>query len=192
MKNDSAILLIEFQKTWTEKGIFKSIIKNELKRQNTLENTKKLIDKARSNNIKIIQAPLILDKSDKKKYKKTPLPARLFNRFTKGTWKAEFTEGIYNKDSDILVIGRYGFDACKGSNLEELLKLYQVKKVYICGFTTDHCVKETMTSLINKGFDCVMVSNCTATRNIKLQRKIENNFTVITSQELIKTILPNE
>lgn len=186
MKNNSAILLIEFQKTWTEKGIFKNIIKKELKRQNTLENTKSLITKAISNNIKIIQAPLILDKSDREKYKKTPFPARLFNRFTKGTWKAEFTEGMYNKESDILVTGRYSFDACKGSNLEKLLQLHQIKKVYVCGFTTDHCVKETMISLIDKGYDCIMVSNCTATRNIKLQREIEKKFTIITSQELIK------
>lgn len=192
MKNDSAILLIEFQKTWTEKGIFKNIIKKELKRQNTLENAKTLINKARTNNIKIIQAPLILDKSNKEKYKKTPFPARLFNRFTKGTWKAEFTDGIYNEQSDILVTGRYGFDAYKGSNLETVLKQHQIKKVYICGFTTDHCVKETMNSLIHKGIDCIMVSNCTATRNIKTQKKIEHIFTTITSQELIKNILLNK
>ena len=182
-KDNTAILLIEFQKTWTEKGIFHKIIKKEYTLRNVLNNTKDLILEARKNEVKVIQAPLILDKADKAKYKKTPFPARLLKRFTKGTWKADFTDGIYEK-SDIVVQGRYGFDACEGSDLEELLKQNEIKTVFVCGFTTDHCVKETMNSLIDKGFDCILVSDCTATKNNKLQKKIEKEFAIITSKQL--------
>lgn len=56
----------------------------------------------------------------------------------------------------------------------------------MAGFTTDHCVKETMNSLIEKGFECIMVSDCTATKNNKLQKKIENEFTIIRSENLIE------
>ena len=104
-------MLIEFQKTWTEKGIFHKIIKKEYTQRNVLSNTKQLISGARKQGVKVIQAPLILDKADKERYKKTPFPARLLKRFTKGTRKAEFTDGIYEK-TDILVQGRCGFDAC--------------------------------------------------------------------------------
>ena len=185
-KDNTAILLIEFQKTWTEKGIFRKILKKEYEQRNVLSNTKKLISEARKEGITVIQAPLILDKTDKN-YKKTPFPARLLKRFTKGTWKAEFTDGIYEK-SDIVVQGRCGFDACEGSDLEQLLKQNVIKTVFVCGFTTDHCVKETMNSLIGKGFNCIMVSDCTATKNNKLQKKIENEFTIITSEQLIDKI----
>lgn len=58
----------------------------------------------------------------------------------------------------------------------------------MAGFTTDHCVKETMNSLSDKGFDCIMISDCTATKNNKLQKKIENEFTIITSKQLIDKI----
>ena len=170
----SAILLIEFQKTWTKQGFFRWLIKKEYESRNVLNNTIKLVKEARNKGVKIIQAPLILDKNDKN-YKKTPFPARLLNRFTKGTWKAEFTDGICEK-SDNVIQGRYAFDASKGSNLEELLKQNKIEKVFICGFTTSHCVKETMNSLIKKGFDCVMVSDCTADMNPKLQEKIEKGF----------------
>jgi len=183
-KNNAAILLIEFQKTWTEKGIFYKIIKKEYLSRNVLENTKELISSARKNGVKIIQAPLILDKADKERYKKTPFPARLLKRFTKGTWKAEFTDGIYEK-TDIVVTGRCGFDACEGSNLEKLLKENGIENLYVCGFTTDHCVKETMNSLISKGFNCIMVSDCIATKNNKLQREIEAEFETILSREVI-------
>ena len=182
-KEHTAILLIEFQKTWTDKGIFKWIIKSEYESRNVLSNTQHLIANARKEGIQVIQAPLILDKNDEN-FKKTPFPARLLKRFTTGTWKAEFTDGIYEK-SDILVKGRCGFDACEGSDLEQLLELNNIKTVFICGFTTDHCVKETMISLIEKGFNCVLVSDCTATKNKKLQKKIEKEFTVISSKCLI-------
>ncbi len=185
-KENTAILLIEFQKTWTEKGIFRKIIKKEYEQRNVLSNTKKIVSEARKEGIIVIQAPLILDKKDKN-YKKTPFPARLLKRFTKGTWKAEFTDGIY-EETDIVVQGRCGFDACESSDLEQLLKQNDIKTIFVCGFTTDHCVKETMNSLIEKGFNCIMVSDCTATKNNKLQKKIENEFTIITSKQLIEKI----
>ncbi|NOX84978.1 MAG: cysteine hydrolase family protein [Chlorobi bacterium] len=183
----TAILLIEFQKTWTEKGIFYKMIRKELTKRNVLINTKEVVSAGRKQGVKVIQAPLILDKTDKERYKKTPFPARLLKRFTKGTWKAEFTDGIY-ESSDLVVKGRYGFDACEGSDLEQLLKENGIENVFVCGFTTDHCVKETMNSLTDKGFHCVLVSGCTATRNFKLQKKIENEFETISSEKLIKEI----
>lgn len=185
-KENIAILLIEFQKTWTEKGIFYKIIKKEFEGRNVLNNSKNIVSEARKEGITVIQAPLILDKASKN-YKKTPFPARLLRCFTKGTWKAEFTNGIYKK-TDIVIRGRYGFDACKGSNLEQQLKQNTIKTIFICGFTTDHCVKETINSLTNKGYECIMVSDCTATKNSKLQKKIEKEFTIITSENLIKKL----
>ena len=185
-KEKTAILLIEFQKTWTEKGIFRRIIKKEYEGRKVLSNTKNLISEARKQDMIVIQAPLILDKKDKN-YNKTPFPARLLRRFTKGTWKAEFTDGIY-EPTDFVIEGRYGFDATEGSNLEEVLREQNIKTVFVAGFTTDHCVKETMDSLIEKGFECIMLSDCTATKNNKLQKKIENEFAIITTEALIEKL----
>lgn len=186
-KNNTAILLIEFQKTWTEKGIFYKLIKKEYLSRNVLGNTKQLISDARQKGVKIIQAPLILDKSDKEKYNKTPFPARLLKRFTVNTWKAEFTDGIYEK-TDIVVNGRCSFDACEGSDLEQHLLENNINNVYVCGFTTDHCVKETMNSLISKGFNCIMVSDCTATKSNKLQNKIETEFVTALSNNVLSDL----
>ena len=107
----------------------------------------------------------------------------MLKRFTTGTWKAEFTDGIYNT-TDIVIQGRYGFDACEGSDLEQILKENGIKNIYVCGFTTDHCVKETMISLTEKGFNSILVSDCTTTKNNKLQNKIEAEFETVLSHNI--------
>ena len=183
----SAILVVEFQKTWTEKSFFHKLIRKEYKSRNVYQNTKQLLEIARKNGLKIIQSPFILDKNDKEKYKTIPFPPKFFGQFTANTWRAEYTEGIFDA-TDIEVKGRTGFDNTKGSNLRDILKEHEIGKVYFIGFTTDHCVAETMETLVSDGYECILISDCTATRNSKLQKKIEDKFNHITSTQLVNEI----
>lgn len=183
----SAILVVEFQKTWTEKSFFHKLIKKEYESRKVYQNAKQLLGIARKSGLKIIQSPFILDKKDKEKYKKIPLPPKLFGQFTANTWRAEYTNGIFDK-SDIEVKGRTGFDNTKGSNLRNILKENKIEKIYFLGFTTDHCVAETMETLMSDGYECILISDCTATRNSKLQKKIEDKFYHITSTQLVDEI----
>ena len=183
----TAILVVEFQKTWTERSFFHGLIKKEYELKNVYQNTKQLLEVARKNGLKIIQSPFILDKNDKERYKKIPFLPKLFGQFTANTWRAEYTEGIFDK-SDIEVKGRTGFDNTKGSNLQNILKENKIEKIYFIGFTTDHCVAETMDTLLSNGYECILVSDCTATRNSKLQQKIENKYLSIESKQIIEKI----
>ncbi|MEW5815031.1 MAG: cysteine hydrolase [Spirochaetota bacterium] len=185
MKINTAVILIEFQKTWTEKGLFHWLIKKEYESRSVLKNTIDFTQNARKNGIQVIQAPLILDKEDRERYKKIPLLPKLFRRFTKGTWKAEFTEGVY-KETDTVVKGRCGFDVTECSDLEQILKEKGIKNLFFCGFTTDHCVEVTMKTLTVKGYNCILISDCTATRSNALQREVENRNKTMTSLEVIK------
>ena len=182
---NTAVVLIEFQKTWTEKGFLNWLIREEYKSRNVLDNTANLVRKARKFGFSVIQAPLILDKEDKDRYKKVPLFPRLLGGFTKGTWKEEFTEGIY-ENTDIVVKGRCSFDATECSNLEEILKQKGIKNILFCGFTTDVCVELTMKTLIAKGYNCILVSGCTAARNHAIQKEVENRNKTMTSLDVIK------
>jgi nicotinamidase-related amidase len=182
-----AILVIEFQKTWTERSFFHRLIKKEYESNNIYQNTKQLLEEARKSGLQIIQSPFILDKNDKENYKKIPFPPKLFGQFTVNTWRAEYTEGIFDK-SDIEVKGRTGFDNTKGSNLQDILKENKIEKIFFTGFTTDHCVAETMDTLLSDGYECILVSDCTATRNSKLQEEIENKYTSIKSRQIVEEI----
>jgi len=182
-----AILVVEFQKTWTQRSFFHKLIKKEYESRNVYQNTIKLLETARKNDLTIIQSPFILDKNDKEKYKKIPFLPKLFGQFTANTWRAEYTDGIFDK-SDFEVKGRTAFDNTIDSNLQDILKKNMIEKIYFIGFTTDHCVAQTMDTLISDGYECLLVSDCTAARNSRIQQKIENRYVSVTSKQLIEEL----
>lgn len=186
--SNKAILVVEFQKTWTERSFYYNLVKEEYESRNVYENTLNLLETARANDITVIQAPLILDKSDKKAYKKIPILPKIFRQFTANTWRAEFTDGILD-DTDLIVSGRTAFDATVDSNLIDLLKKNNIDKIYIVGFTTDHCVKDTINGLKSYGYDCILVSDCTAARSRKGQIKIESKYPNMKHTQVISQIL---
>ena len=171
-KSKSAIVLIEFQNQWTGKGLYHWLIKGQLTSRNVLSNTLTLVDEARKRGTKIIHAPLIIDPENKKGW----LAWLTFGKvFTKGTRKAEIMEGLL-KEGDILITGRYAFDAFVGSDLEQVIEDNDIEMLLICGFTTDQCVAKTMRTAIKKGINGYLVSNCTATMNGFFQWKTERKF----------------
>lgn len=168
----SAILLIEFQKQWTQKGLYNRLIKGQLNSRKVLENTKNFVDGARKRGIKIIHAPLIIDPKNKKGW----LAFLTFGKaFTKGTWKSEISDGFF-KEGDLIVKGRYAFDAFVGSDLETVLRENGMETVFVCGFTTDQCVARTINTMIKKKINAYLVSNCTATLNNFFQKRTEKKF----------------
>jgi nicotinamidase-related amidase len=183
----TAILVVEFQKTWTQRSFFHKLIKKEYESRNVYQNTIKFLAAARKNGLTIIQSPFILNKNDKEKYKKIPFLPKLFEQFTANTWRAEYTDGIFDK-SDFEVKGRTAFDNTIDSNLQEILQKNKIGIIYFIGFTTDHCVALTMDTLISDGYKCILVSDCTAARSSKIQQKIENRYVSVTSKQIIKEL----
>ncbi|MGD1843652.1 MAG: isochorismatase family protein [Thermonemataceae bacterium] len=180
---NTAIIVIEFQKTWTQKGNFLNrLIRKPLKKRQVISVTKRFLHLARQKDYTIIHTPLILDKSQKEQYKKMPLMPKLMGAFTANTWKAEFEEDI-KEDSDLVAVGRTGFDACEGSNLQELVKGYEY--LLIAGFLTDQCVEATLQTLQAKGYTCIMISDSTATISNGIQQKIEKRNPSMQTNELL-------
>ncbi len=185
--SQAAILVVEFQKTWTERSFFHRLIAREYESRNVLQNTKRLLEAARARGVAVIQSPFILDRNDRARYRSIPLLPKLLGQFTAGTWRAEYTEGIF-EESDLEVHGRTGFDNTEGSNLRPILEERGIRRIYFTGFTTDHCVAETMDTLLSDGYECILVSDCTATRNARIQEKVEATHRCITAAELIEEL----
>lgn len=179
-----AVVLIEFQKQWTERGFFNWLIRDQLEKRSVIDNVRCLVSKLREQGATVIHAPLVIDPGHKKGW----LPWLTWGRiFTKNTWKAELTPNIFQKD-DPIVQGRTSFDAFVNSDLEAILKKHGIRRILFCGFTTDQCVTKTMKTAKKKGYDCFLVSDCTATLNVYLQKGAEKRFKskVITSIALLR------
>ena len=188
MKIDEiAILVVEFQKTWTQDSFFHLLIKKEYTTRNIYEKSINLLSHAREHGVKIIQSPFIIDKNDKKVYKKIPFLPKLLGQFKANTWRAEYTDGIY-EDSDYEVKGRTAFDNTIDSNLIQILKDLKTKTIYIMGFTTDHCVAETIDSLLKLGYKVILIKDASATFKNRVQLKVENKYNIIDTSKLIAKI----
>src|SRR6266540_6974978 len=107
-KHKTAIVLVEFQKQWTERGLFNQLIKHQLVSRNVVRNTQRLVANAREKSITIIHAPLVVDLYNKKGW----LAYLTFGRiFTKDTWKAEIVPGLFVEGDPIAQRGYYNLAA---------------------------------------------------------------------------------
>ncbi|MBT3314714.1 MAG: cysteine hydrolase [Anaerolineae bacterium] len=188
--NESAIVLIEFQKEWTKKGLFYTLIKSQLEKRNAIQNTQSFVAEARKLGIKIIHAPLIVDPANKKGW----MAYLTFGKiFTKGTWRSEIVDGLYEEGDLIALRETYnykGFDAFHESMLEETLRENNIQTIFICGFATDQCPSLTLNTAEEKGFEPHLVTNCTATFGDFFQKRAERRHRerVLTAQNALKAI----
>ena len=186
-RNHIAILVVEFQKTWTQDSFFHQLIKREYLSREVYKRSIALLKSAREHHIDIIQSPFIIDKNSREQYKKIPFLPKFLGQFKANSWRAEYTEGIF-KEGDYEVQGRTAFDNTVDSNLVEILKELKSEVVYIMGFTTDHCVAETIDSLTQLGYEVVLIGDVTATFTHAKQLKMEERYETISSSELIEKI----
>ncbi|MDR2409957.1 MAG: cysteine hydrolase [Bacteroidales bacterium] len=184
--DNTVLVLNEFQNQWTKRGLYHWLIKRELKKRNVVDNTLELLKHWRSKNLMVIHAPIIQDPKNKKGFLAHISDAGFF---TKGTWKAEFTEGTY-VEGDIVLEGRYTFNVFEGSDFEDILNSMNVKTFLICGFTTSLCIKMTVEAAKKKGYDFIIINDCSATFTGWLQKLFDRKFkdNIVHSDEVIKEL----
>lgn len=157
----AAIVLLEFQNKWTEPpGLFHRLIKNDLATHNVMENVKKLLNTARSRDINVIHAPLVVDPKNKRGWYAHVTFGKMFR---KGSHAAKIDKRVYDPDYDHIVEGRTGFDGFLGSNLEQMLRRLDIQQVFMGGFASDQCVAKTHRTALKRGFDSYFVTDITAT-----------------------------
>ncbi len=104
---ESALILVEFQKQWTEPGLYHFLIRRQLQSRDVVQKTLRLVRESRDLGTRIVHVPLVIDPQNKR-----GLLAHLtFGQvFTLGSRKSELTSGTY-EEGDLVVKGRYAFDA---------------------------------------------------------------------------------
>ena len=186
-KNETAVVLVEFQKQWTEKGLFNRLIKHQLESRDVVKKTQRLVTKVREHGVTVIHAPLVVDPHRKKGW----LAYLTFGKiFTRDAWKAELSPGLFENGYLVAQRQHYNlraFDAFFKSGLEQILNDHGIKNMFLCGFATDQCPAKTLRTALRRGYDPYIVSDCTATFNGFLQKSTERKHSerTVTSQELL-------
>lgn len=181
---NDVIIMLEFQNQWTQPGLFNTLIKRELRRQDVVQNAIRLTGAARMRGVPILHAPLWVNPK-KLKGLYAHLTRGLF--FRKGSKKGEIDARVLD-DSDIIINGRTAFDAFTGSELDKVLSRYPNHKMLFCGFATDQCVLQTVTTAQECGYDAQLITDCSATFTKGIQNRTEKRLKgrVVTSDLLVK------
>lgn len=66
--------------------------------------------------------------------------------------------------ADTVIFEKTAFSALKEPKFEELLKSFNKKQIVVCGIETHVCVHQSVTDLINSGFEVFVVKDACASR----------------------------
>lgn len=104
----------------------------------------------------------ILPKSREERIKKRPICVR-------GTWDAKIVDEVKPTNKDHVVIKRRD-SAFQDTETEVWLNSLKVNTLIFCGIDTSICVETSLRDGFNKGYDIMLISDATASANIRHYR----------------------
>ena len=142
--SESALVLIDCQNTYTE-GVMKLVGVEQ-----ALENTKKLLDRARA-----ASRPIFHIMHDAGKGSPYDITENI----------GKIADIVAPKEGEPVVVKAYP-SSFENTNLQELIDATGTKKLILTGFMTHCCVNSTARAGFNKGYQITVVGNATATRDL--------------------------
>lgn len=85
--------------------------------------------------------------------------------------RGEYGHDIINELKPIFgepIVDKPGYGAFHQTDLAQILDARNIKRLYICGVTTEVCVHSTLREAIDRGYDCVLVSDACGSENADL------------------------
>jgi biuret amidohydrolase len=66
------------------------------------------------------------------------------------------------------IIDKPGYSAFHQTDLAQILNSHDIKRLLICGVTTEVCVHSTLREAIDRGYECVLISDACGSANVDL------------------------
>ncbi|MGB5867825.1 MAG: cysteine hydrolase family protein [Arcobacteraceae bacterium] len=147
-----ALIVIDLQNDYLPGGKMELVNTTEV-----LENTNKLIQYARTQKYKIYFIKHISTKNG----------ATFFLPHTKGV---ELSDKLDIQND--LVIEKNFPNSFRDTILENELQKENIQDLVICGAMTHMCIDTTVRAAFDLGYNCTLVSDCCATKDLKFKEKI--------------------
>jgi ureidoacrylate peracid hydrolase len=162
----TAVVLIEYQNDFTsEGGALHGAVGDVMESTGMLENTRALVDAARSAGATIVHAPITFAAGygELSQHPYGILKGVVDSTaFVKGEWGAEIVDSLAPQEGDVVVEGKRGLDTFATTNLDFILRARGITTIALGGFLTNCCVESTMRTGYEKGYKVITLSDCVA------------------------------
>jgi nicotinamidase-related amidase len=162
----TAVVLIEYQNDFTsDGGVLHGAVAEVMDQTGMLENTRRLVERARAAGATIVHAPITFAPGYGE------LSAHPYGilkgvvdstAFVKGGWGAQIVDALAPQTGDVIVEGKRGLDTFATTNLDFILRARGISTIALGGFLTNCCVESTMRSGYEKGYKVITLSDCVA------------------------------
>jgi len=179
--NESALLVIDVQKYFTERGFHAYIPSSKAVIVKINELIRFFNEKKR---------PVIYTKHINSKENAGMLNVFFDRLIEKNTKKSEFSDSLLIKDNSI-IIEKTQYNAFYKTELENILNKKNVKQIVITGFMTHLCCETTAREGFVRGFHVFFPVDCSASYNIKYHKatllNLSHGFaTLVLSEEILR------
>lgn len=197
MLQQSALLLVEFQKEWLNpEGKLAHLFQDKMQMEESVKNAVRITEAARMAGISIVHSGLSFSENYTELGKATEgLRAAIpkHKTFLCNTHGSEFAEPFVPQKNEFVVAGRTGASVFAGSNLDSYLRNNTITTLYIMGYAMHVCVESTIRAAHDLGYQVVLIADAsaafTAVQKQYVLEEIMHHFgKSISTQEFLKLI----
>lgn len=169
----TALLIIDMQRDFCAPKGFGEMLGNDISAtRDIIPNVKDMLDKAREMNMTVIHTreghrPDLSDcpKAKLKRSKKQGAGigdvGPMGRILVRGEYGHDIVDELYPIEGEIIV-DKPGKGAFYSTDLELILRTRNIESLIVCGVTTHVCVSTTIREANDRGFDCLLLSDCSA------------------------------
>ncbi|MBU2887349.1 cysteine hydrolase [Gilvimarinus agarilyticus] len=185
--SNTAVVVIDMQRDFlADEGYFASLGENIDHLRQAIEPAQRVLQAARQEPFLIIHTreshrPELLDLQDNKRRKalrqNSPVGSEgpLGRLLVRGEDGCDFYPGFAPHAGEI-VVDKPGNSAFYATDFEHILRLKGIRNLILLGVTTDVCVSSTMRDANDRGYDCLLLSDCCGAANETLHQHTLNSL----------------
>ena len=166
----TALLIIDMQRDFMEPGGFGETLGNDVSQlARAVKPIASVLDAARATGMLVIHTreghlPDLSDAPPAKVERGAPSlrigdPGPMGRILIRGEAGHDIIPALYPLDDEV-VIDKPGKGAFYATELGETLQRYGIENLLVCGVTTEVCVNTTVREANDRGFECVVLSDC--------------------------------
>jgi biuret amidohydrolase len=169
-RETAALVIIDMQRDFLEPGGFGEALGNDVSQlRRTIEPTRHLLEAARGAGLAVIHTreghrPDLADLAPAKQARGNPSlkigdQAAMGRLLVRGEPGHDIIPELYPMPGEP-VIDKPGKGAFYATDLDAILKHRGIEQLIVCGVTTEVCVNTSVREANDRGYDCLVVSDC--------------------------------